>query len=374
MDIDKTSLIKMKCNIFSLVRRILYEVRLHSVRLKHPKRRPCVLICPSNQPWDAASNLRAWLVAPALEQLGWRAVVVPQPLSLSQRLRILRFEDPDVILLQQTRHPLNDPALYQDYPCVLDVDDADYLDPKNQQRIAKCASGSAAVIGGNRFLARCLGAHNPNAHVLWTCTPPPRHPPYSPDEQAPVVARAHGAPMRYPHEAEFIQQVMIEVFRRINCVFWLFGTSEAEAVEWFAPLRRNGGCCVAIPKMSYDAYLDKVAEAAVGLQPVSSKFDFSNGKSFGKVLAYLAGKVVVVASNAVDHPVFFRNGQSGILVDEVVDDWVEAIVDLISNPTKAQHIAEEAWHNFHNRLTTDVFARLLDPILRGAIDKFHRSS
>jgi hypothetical protein len=350
-----------------LFRQTLFEWRLHRSRRKSPRRRPCVVIFPSNQPWDAASNLRAWLIAPELERLGWRVVLVPEPLSLSQRQRILRLEHPDVVLLQQTRNPLNQPHLYPSFPCVLDADDADYLDPKHHERIVRCAEDAAAVIGGSRFVAQCLGRHNAVSHVLWTCTPKPERPPaIPPDQRAAVVAWAHASPLAYPHEAEFIQRVMVEVCRRTPCTFWLFGTTEAEAQTWFAPVREAGGTCVAIAPMAYDAYLAKVAEAGVGLQPVSLHNEFSQGKSFGKLLAYLAGQVAVVASDAVDHPVFFRPWENGVIVADEVPAWTDAIVRLLEDPALRTRVALAGWSDFHDRLTSEVFARLLDPVLRRA--------
>ncbi len=307
-------------------------------------------------------------MAPSLRQRGWRVVVVPAPLSLKQRLRILRLEQPDVVLLQQTRHPLNEAHLYVGYLCILDADDADYLDPRHQMRIARCAQDAAAVVGGSRFVARCLGQHNENAHVLWTCTPRPLRLPVTPPEaRAPIVAWAHVSPLDYPHESAFMQEVMRAVCARTRCIFWLFGTKEDEAREWFKPVRQAGGVCVAIPAMPYDAYLAKVSEAAVGLQPVSAKNEFSRGKSFGKILAYLSGQVAVVASRAVDHPLFFRDGQNGLLPVEQVEDWADAVVQLLEDSSLRRQIAIAGWEDFHTRLTTDVFAARLDHILRSTV-------
>jgi len=328
------------------------------------------VIFPSNQPWDPASNLRAWSIAPYLEKLGWRVVLIPEPLSLNQRRRILQLETPDVVLLQQTRHPLNQPRLYAPFPCVLDADDADYLDPKHHDRIVQCAQDAAAVIGGSRFVAKCLGNHNTSSHVLWTCTPNPNGSPrIPPDKRLPVVAWAHASPLGYVHEAKFIQSVMTEVCRRTTCIFWLFGTSEADAGSWFKPIRDAGGTCEAIPSLPYEGYLEKVSEAAVGLQPVSNASEFSRGKSFGKLLAYLGGQVAVVASDAVDHPLFFRQWQNGVLVQEEVLEWADAVVRLLENTELRRNIALAGWADFHQRLTSNIFADRLASILKSVVVK-----
>lgn len=358
----------------ALLRRWVFELRLHWSRMQRPRCRPALVIFPSSQPWSGSSNLRAWLVAPELERLGWRVVVVPEPLSLSQRMRILRLERPDVVLLQQTRHLLNQPRLYRPYPCVLDADDADYLDPRHHDRIVQCATDAAAIVGGSRYVTRLLAQHNAGPHhVLWTSTPRPARPPSTPPAlREPIVAWAHERPLLFRHEADLIQAVMVEVCRRTGCTFWLFGTSESEAQAWLEPLRRAGGTCIAIPTMPYEAYLEKVAQVAVGLQPVCLDNDFSRGRSFGKILAYLAGQVAVVASDAVDHPLLFRDGANGFLVRENVDDWVKAIVPLVEDPALRSRVALAGWEDLHKRLTTDRFANLLNPILREIASTYPR--
>lgn len=349
--------------------RYIRELAVHRDRARGARSPgPRIVVFPSNQPWDAASNLRAWLVAPELEKLGWRVTIVPAMLTLAQRRRILRLERPDVILLQQTRHPLNDPRLYAPTPCVLDADDADYLDPKLTDHIAACASSAAAVIGGSRFVAECLGKHNPNATVIWTCTPSlaPR-PKTPPANRESIVAWAHASPLTYKAESDFVQRVMVGVNRRAPCTFWLFGTTESEGASWLAPIRAAGGRCEAIPPMDYDAYLSKVAEAAVGLQPVSAQNTFARGKSFGKLLAYLSGQVAVVASNSVDHPLFFRSGENGVLADDEIDQWVDGIALLLQDPQLRETMALRAWQEFRDRLTTQEFARRLDQVLRDVV-------
>jgi hypothetical protein len=350
------------------LRRWALEASVHRSRFRQARRRPCVVMFPSSQAWSSSSNLRAWLVAPELERLGWRVIVVPEPLSLKQRQRILRLERPDVIWMHQTRHLLNQPHLYAPIPCVLDADDADYLDPRHHDRIVKCAEDAAAVVGGSRFVADLLGRHNEHRHVLWTCTPAPASPPpTAPEDRGPIVAWAHERPMLFPLEASLMQRVMTEVCRRTRCTFWLFGSEPSEAHAWLEPLRAAGGHCVAIPMLPYEAYLSKVAQSAVGLQPVCTQNEFSRGRSFGKILAYLGGQVAVVASDAVEHPKFFRQAENGFMATHAVEDWVEPIVRLCEDTALRRSVALAGWHDFQARLTTEVFARLLDPILQASI-------
>jgi glycosyltransferase involved in cell wall biosynthesis len=347
-------------------RRAYYEFLAHRDRYREPRRRPVVVVFPSSQPWDAASRLRAWEVAPELRALGWRVVLVPEPLDLAQRRRILALEAPDVVLLQQTRHPLNQAELYAPVPCVLDADDADYLDPRHHDRIVQCASACRAVIGGSRFVADCLGKHNGDATVIWTATPlPPARAARRPRDRAPVVTWAHGNPFSYPDEAKLVQEILLRVALRRPFGFWLFGAPEREAAGYLEPLRKAGIDACSFPLMDYPAYLARVAEAAVGLQPVCLENAFSHGKSFGKVLAYLAGEVAVVATRGVDHPLFFRHGENGLLVTDTAE-WVDAIMLLLDDPEQRERMAEAAYEDFERRLTTRRFAERMDRVLRRA--------
>lgn len=352
----------------SIGRQLFYGLKLQIERMWLPRGRPVLVIFPSNQPWDPASRLRAWELAPRLRELGWRVVVVPEPLNLAQRRHVLRAERPDAILLQQTRHPLNRAGLYLPIPCVLDADDADYLDPAVQADIIETAEQSAAVIGGSRFIAECLGRHNANSHVVWTSSPAPSRPlGYCPSSRAPIVTWAHSDPLSYPAEASFVQRVLLLAAKRADFEFLLFGTSEERAHGWLAPLRENGIVCSSIGMLPYEQYLAKVATTAVGLQPVCVENPFSRGKSFGKLLAYFVGQVPAIATDAVDHPLFFRNGENGYVLANDEELWADAISLLIKGPELRDRIAEVAWHDFNEKLSTDVFVASLDRILKSVI-------
>jgi len=350
-----------------LAKRVLLEAATHVARLRDTSGGPTVLVFPTGSTADPASNLRAYLAAPELRRLGWRVVIVPPPMNLAQRQRLVRLEKPDVIFMQQTRHLLNRPKLYAPVPVVLDADDADYVDPGIHDMIVESATDAAAVVGGSRFVAECLGRHNPDASVIWTCTPTPTTAPRLPSgDRPPIVAWAHGAPLTYVKEAALMQEVMIRVAERMPFTFWLFGTRIDDGDEWLKPLRRAGASCTCIPMLDYESYLAKVAEAAVGVQPVCIDNEFSRGKSFGKVLAYLAGDVAVVASAVVDHPLFFEHNQDGMLVGDSPSDWVASIHALLADPALRGQMVARARAQFLQRLTMPAFARLLDPILRRA--------
>ncbi len=156
---------------------------------------------------------------------------------------------------------------------------------------------------------------------------------------------------------------MSAVAARTQVEFHIYGTSEAEAADYLQPIRDAGARCIAWSSMPYDEYLDRVRSASVGLQPVCIDSDFSRGKSFGKILAYLAGDVPVVASRAVDHPYFFRSHDNGMLVDSDAE-WVEAIVSILEDRSLRARLSKAAYADFEQRLTTEVFAAHLDRLFR----------
>src|SRR5258708_7644313 len=97
------------------------ELLLHAHRLIQPDalgRR--VVVFPGEATAGCACDFCGTTIRGASRRRGWRATVVPSQLELEQRLRILRAERPDVILLHQSRHPLNRPRYYPNFPCVYD--------------------------------------------------------------------------------------------------------------------------------------------------------------------------------------------------------------------------------------------------------------
>lgn len=330
-------------------------------------RRRSVAIAPSFTHWDPASNLRAWKLAPALRRLGWRVLMLAPEATLAERRRVLRLWRPDVLLLQQSRHPLNRPHLYPGVACVFDQDDADYLDERVRDDIVGCCEGASLVIAGSRAVGSMLGRHNPNVEVIWTSTPAPAPATAArqrvrPSMREPIVAWAHSSPFDYPAELAYVKRVMTLVARvRPGTQFWLFGCAQggaddARVAATFAPLEAAGIRCTAWPYMPYARYLDVVARAAVGLQPVCiDDSPYSEGKSFGKVLAYLAGEVPVVASNNVDHPLFFESGRNGFLVHDEFD-CAQAVVTLLGDKALRDDVAMTALQDFRMRLSTAAVA------------------
>jgi len=346
------------------------ELNLHAQRLVAPRRRPRVLILLNDMWTGGPGDLRGVAIARELRRQGWRAFAVPPQCELSQRRRIIRLERPDVLLLQQTMHSLNRPSLYGGIPCVIDADDADILDPRYNAKVIECLEGSHAAIAGNHWLAEQFRKHNQDVSVVWTGnyheTAPSNRPP--PTDGLPIVAWASSGPNVFPDESALMRKMVFELAKTNRFAFELYGIAPGPASEEYLESFRAPGVVVrSFPRMSYVAFLGTLKGTAVGLQPVCVETSpFSQGKSFGKVLAYLATDVATVSSNAVDHPLFFRDGENGMLVENQPESWASAVRRLLDDPALRTRLAAQGRADFLARLTTAKAASLIDPILRRA--------
>jgi hypothetical protein len=342
------------------------EALVHVRRVSQPSSRPRAVFFPSQMPAEGGSSLlRAFNVAAALRGMGWRTTVVPPQCELVQRRRILRMERPDVIILQMQRHPLNRPKLYEGYPAVFDIDDADFLDEKCVDAVRECCEGSAAVTAGSRFVADWCGQYNKRVSVIWTAAsvPATRAEP-RPRDRKPVVTWAQSVPDRYPAERALVIEIITALARQnIPFDFWLYGVAEKSGISdllWAAekahvPVKTH-------PFLAYPQFIESLSQVAVGLQPIAMESPFSRGKSFGKVLAYLAADVAVVASDALDHPLFFRNGENGMLAKSL-EDWIAQTGRLLREPELRQSLADRAWEDFARELSTEAAARKMAEVL-----------
>jgi len=324
-----------------------------------------------------ACDLRGAAIGEALRKLGWRATVVPGQLDLHQRERLVRLEKPSVVLLQQTRHRLNHPKLFPGIPCVLDVDDSDIADPLISESVIDRARHCQAVIVGNRWLGEEFKNYNEDVTVVWTGSylmPDPHA--RLPKDRAPIVTWAQFDPFACPPEAKLVQVVLQKLASLTPFEFRLYGGHLRWKAEAFLePLAKAGVRTRILQAMPYRDFVRSLEEVAVGLQPICMEAHVSRGKSFGKLLAYMAAQVAIVASDELEHPFFFRNGESAALIkDNSINAWVAAIHDLLVHPAKRQSFVERANRDYMQHLTTARSAEKVDVVLRRVIGKFGRNS
>jgi hypothetical protein len=355
------------------------ESLLHARGMMKLSARPRVAVLPSHGKTDGASRLRAYMIADYLQSNGWHATVMPPQLGLSARRRVLRMQRPEVLLMQQARHPLNRPELYHPIPCVFDIDDADWLDPKLTEIVTNCCRSSSAVVAGSRWIAQWCGRLNSRTRIVWTGTPLSKEPHFAPPAaRQPVIAWAQSYPAGYPHEARFVQEVLMALARERSFTYMIYGLraeDEAFSEQHLSPLNALGVKTIAHRFMPYDRLLQSLQTVAIGLQPICTDNPFSLGKSFGKILAYLSAGAAIVASDAVDHGLFFRQGTNGMLAssanqpgnsgsEENIESWLTAIRQLLDSSQKRESMVCAAYQDAVQRLSLEAAGQGIDAALR----------
>lgn len=327
---------------------------------------PRLLALPSSGPHQS-SLLRVYRIADRLEAKGWRAVVAPARLDAAARRRVLAAFAPDLVLLQKSRHPLNDPVRLAGRRFVYDLDDADFADPALAPRIEASCRAAAAVVAGSAYVADWCRRFNEDVTVVWTGTPVsdgarPAH-----RDRAPVVAWAQSDPTRYRAEFAFLLDALGRARARRSALrLRLYGWRPDSDPAMLQALRDRGITVETTPPLPYDAFLRALREVAVGLSPICVQSAFSRGKSFGKVLGYLDARVPVIASDAGDHARFF-DAASGVVGDDP-EVWAAAIDRLLDDPDAREAMADRAFADFTRRLSIDAAADGVDAVLRRALD------
>jgi hypothetical protein len=320
-----------------------------------------VVFFPGEIYTGTAGDLRACAIARELRFLGWKTIVVPPWLDLRARQAIIRREPSALLFFQQSRHELNLPRLYPSRVCIYDADDADILNTPG--RVIECLRTSAAVIAGSRFLANEFRPYNPNVSVVWTGT-------YITDvrrskttRNVPLIAWAQSDPFSYPEEAALVTQLWTALARKgIRFGVAVYSSERSRCQEWLDPLQKLGVEVSIRPRLRYRAFVQSLSNIAIGLQPVCTSFPFSRGKSFGKVLAYIAAHVPVIASDEIDHRLFFRQGENGLLAN-TAGDWIVACRTLLSSPEDREMLAANAHRDMMQRLTSRKAAEIVLGVL-----------
>lgn len=315
---------------------------------------------------EQSALLRAWNIAAGLEaDHGWVTLVVPPHLRQSQRLRLLGAFRPDVVVVQKCRHGLNRSPHLARWRVVLDVDDADFLDPTLTQLMADVAAASLGVICGSRFIRDWAACHARRTDIVWTGTPISCGPWPDHTARAPLIAWAQSSVSGYPGEFEFVCEVVKAVAaRRGGALLRIYGWDLPEDHPSLMELRGAGVSVELCAFMPYADFLRSLRDVAVGLSPIRPE-GFSLGKSFGKILGYLDAKVPVVCSDAADHSEFF-NERSGVVSNDAAV-WVARISALLDDPAARTAMSDAAHADFVARLSTAAAVRRVDGFLSAVL-------
>lgn len=315
-----------------------------------------------------SAQLRAVLVARQLRRMGWNAVCIPPQLERVQRERYLKWLNPDILVFQKCRHPLNDAQHAFGFRYILDIDDADFHDVRLQSRMEATATGAAGVIAGSRYIETWARQFNQNCQIVWTGTPISKGArPAHAERGVPVVTWAQSSPLGYRAELEFVARVLRGVAARDSGFsLRLYGVNsdeDARAVRKVIGL--DGIRIETLPSLAYDRFLASLRSVSVGLSPIVAEAPFSRGKSFGKILGYLDAKVPVVCSDHADHALFFTGGSGFVGNDEGA--WQTCIVDLIRNAALRDAVADRAFADFTRRLSLERATDLVGGFIKAVI-------
>lgn len=349
----------------------LRELRVHAARWSQTGRggegRRVVFLLSGG----ASGLLRGQYVVSGLRRLGWRALAVPDEVGESGARRVLRRERPDVVVFQQVFNPLSRPWLHEGRRCVLDLDDADFLSPAGAALLGRISRECVAVAAGSRFVAQWCGQHNDRVRVIWTGAPVHRRRSrVSNAERGPVVVWAANRPLKFPAEVAFVNRVLVELRRSgAGFEFLMIGAEDAAAMRRaLEPSLAAGVACRIEPPMKYGQLIKRLQTAAIGLNPLCvHENPYSQGKSFGKVLAYLSAELAVVTHDVVDHAMFFRDGENGVMAEDAAA-WAGRIAELLSDPAKRQRMVDAAHAGFVEKLSTGAMVRAYDGLLREVVE------
>lgn len=349
------------------VGRCAREIALYPRLLRKSDRRRALLFAAGSK--TSATLLRTYNIAEALRDLGWDSLVVPAHLALKQRQRVVGFYQPDVIVFQTCRHELNRVDLFDQYKIVLDLDDADFFDPRQTDPLIDTAKRAKGVIGGSRFICDWASSFNSNVEVIWTGTPISNGPWPDHKNRKKIVTWAQSDPVTYGDEFEFVKTCIIEAKSRgEDFKLRLYGWRYADNHPSLAPLRAAGVELELLPLLEYDDFLRSLQDVAVGLSPLQVEVsDFSKGKSFGKILAYLDAKVPIICSDAADHADFFTP-ETGI-VSNSSEVWVREIGALLNDPNRRQKMSDAAHQAMRAQLSTQASAQKVSAFLARIVDE-----
>lgn len=327
---------------------------------------PKIAFLPAAAHTAGSHRLRGWLISDALaEHFGWDSLVIPAAFSADRRAAHLERFAPDILYMLRSDHVLNDPGRYIGKTVVFDIDDADYTRDALRPGVETCCKRSQLVIAGSRAVAKWCGQYCDNTRVVWTGTPLPSTPPTPANaDRGPVLAWGITSYSRYPHEFDLARKIAVGLQQRLPITLQLYGMrSPKRFANELNELRDAGIDLKVFGMIPYPQFIDSLHQAAVGLQIISPENPYGEGKSFGKILAYLAAGCAIAASDAADHGRFIQHNINGVLADTATQ-WIDALEPLLRDPAHRAALQAAGYRSFEERLTTHAAATLVDRHLR----------
>jgi len=261
-------------------------------------------------------------------------------IAAERRLRRLESIRPEHLLLHREASPfsrggLERRLLASAQSAVYDFDDALQWDQDEGGRLRKVApkgpkvlasvQRADRVIAGNPVLADWASQHNDDVVVIPSCVSPDayrRKTDYVVSDP-PTLGWIGSADNEV--YLELITAALHEVHRRTGARLLLIGTSTARLGDLEEIIDR-------VP-WSEDVQHERLSQLDLGIMPVPDQ-PYTRGKSGYKLLQYAAAGVPSVGSPVgVNSPLLSQLGMPAACSS---DEWVDAIIDLLTRPTKTR--------------------------------------
>ncbi len=322
-------------------------------------------------PWTAregSSLLRVYFISNEISKFGCSTLVVPKQLTFFQRKKIVKYFNPALVFIQSSRHSLNTSETAFGKPYFFDLDDADFYDDNQREIIIDLCQNARGVIAGSAFIRDWCAQYNDNVTVVWTGTPVtlglrPHH-----SDRRPIIAWAQSAPLGYRGELAFVRDLVKRLRARGNLfTLRLYGVNNQADREELEKTFGPEQLLEMLPTMPYAKFIRSLYDVSIGLSPICYESEFSRGKSFGKILAYLDAKVPIICSDHADHAAFFRP-ETGIVTNDPLL-WVASAEALLSDPQKRARMSNAAFEDFVNRLSLEAAARRVMDFITQTIDR-----
>lgn len=330
--------------------------------LKRGSNKKIVFIVDGKTP-GFANDLRGYSLAKELNKTGWSSIVINNKMSIDKIRKILKLFNPEYVYFQKLRGENSDIRYFKNYKCILDVDDADFLDINLEEKFKENSKLAFACFAGSEYVESWLKKYNNNTYIIWTGAKPLKNKKIR--ENKPVISWTCSDPFAYKTEAEFVKKIIVELKKRKEFIFYLIGVRDLEqGKKWLEEIEINSQNIKQFPFMNYQKLNKLLQRVDIGLAPLFPKENpYSSGKSFGKILAYLNNNSVVVASDCLEHQKFF-NGENGFLCSDELNDWVLRLEKLIENRKELENITKKAKKDFIDKLSIKAAANKINNILK----------
>lgn len=306
---------------------------------------------------------------PIWQEHGVEATVVPIPSGLSGRLNLLKLaKQHDVVLIQkktsfrgfelkQLRKA--NPNIVFDYDDAVMFHELEHHKPivgKHFKKFIRTIDHCAAVVAGNRFLARFAEANCPNTHVIPTPV----------DIKEPVLRDWDQAQdkvivgwLGVAGNLHYLQE-LAPVFQRLTSRYPNFYLKIVS--NDFIDIE---GVNIIKEKWSLDGQAAALASFDVGIMPLKDNL-WAWGKCGYKILQYFGAAVPAVASPVGINTEFVKPGKTG-MVAASLDDWENALSELIEDKGLRERLGKEGYAYLQDNHSQARFAAKYLEVMKGLL-------